>query len=125
MRSGIQRRRILARAIGKESHLTRALDQYLYWLVEKTGMSLDSALILETALQRFPPDERGHWIAEAKRLAHIVEAYGRLGRKRRLADTGRYAFVPEVLALCQQAKCTDPIIVDSEPHRARAFTSYA
>jgi Mu transposase-like protein len=83
-------------------------------------MSQDSATTLEAALQRFPTDERGHWIAEAKRLAHIVEAYGRLGRKRQPANNGQHAFVPEVLALCQQARCTDPIIIESEPHRGRA-----
>ena len=70
--------------------------------------------------RRLPQQERPAWITEANRLARIVEHYAGLRPKRkRHAITGHYEFVPDAFALCQQAACRDPVILDREPHRAR------
>jgi hypothetical protein len=75
---------------------------------------------LSAALGRLPQAERPAWIEEANRLARIVEHYGSLRPKRRRhLLTGHYEFVPDVLALCRQAACRDPVIIGREPHRAR------
>src|SRR5256885_3809868 len=64
---------------------------------------------LSAALRRLPLQERPAWIKEANRLARIVEHYASLRPKRRRhAITGHYEFVPDALALCQQAACRDP-----------------
>ena len=75
---------------------------------------------LSAALGRLPQEERPAWIKEANRLARIVEHYAGLRPKRRRhAITGRYEFVSDAFALCQQAACRDPVILKREPHRAR------
>jgi hypothetical protein len=67
---------------------------------------------LSAALGRLPQKERPAWINEANRLARIVEHYASLRPKRRRHPlTGQYEFVPDVLALCQQAACRDPVIL--------------
>lgn len=82
-------------------------------------MHLDEAG-LGASLQRLSPIERPAWLAEAKRLLKIVEAYHLIRQKRRLnLCTGKFEFVKEVLELCEQARCFDPLILRSEPHRAR------
>jgi len=59
---------------------------------------------LSAALGRLPQDERPAWVAEAERLARLVECYAILRPKRtRHPVTGRYEFVPEACALCRQA----------------------
>ncbi len=74
---------------------------------------------LSAALGCLPQQERPAWINEANRLARIVEHYAGLRPKRRHhAITGRYEFVPDAFALCQQAACRDPVILGGEPHRA-------
>ena len=80
---------------------------------------------LSASLQRLSPIERPVWIAEARRLLKIVEAYNSIRRKRRLNPcTGKFEFVKGVLELCEQARCSDPMILRREPHRARALSPY-
>ena len=59
---------------------------------------------LSALLGRLPQEERPAWVAEAERLARLVECYAILRPKRtRHPVTGRYEFVPEACALCRQA----------------------
>jgi Mu transposase, C-terminal len=75
---------------------------------------------LETVLRRYPPEERRAWTDELKRLAQIVESYLTIDPKRRRTKPGgRFQYVPAVIMLCQQAICTDPLIIRREPHRRR------
>jgi hypothetical protein len=75
--------------------------------------------MLEEALKRFPPSERQAWVREVKRLTYIILTYASIVKKRQLnRETGKYEFVSDVLLLCQQAKCNDPILISREPHRA-------
>lgn len=72
-------------------------------------------------LQRLPAGERPLWIAEANRLARLVERYQQLKPKRRINPlTGRKEFLPEVFALCREARCDESAILAKEPHRAKA-----
>ena len=76
---------------------------------------------LRQILQRLPAKDRPLWIAEANRLAGLVERYRRIRPKRKTDPlTGRKGFVPEVLALCQEARCNDAALLAKEPHRSRA-----
>ena len=87
-------------------------------------MHLDEAG-LGASLQRLSPIERPAWLAEAKRLLKVVEAYHLIRKKRRLnLCTGKFEFVKEVLELCEQARCFDPLILRREPHRARQLSPY-
>jgi hypothetical protein len=75
---------------------------------------------LTAALARLPLDERQIWIAEANRLRLLVERYATLEPKRRRNPaTGKSEFVPDVIALCEEAVCDDLVILAREPHRAR------
>ena len=76
---------------------------------------------LRQILQHLPAQERPLWIAEANRLARLVEHYQRLKPKRRTNPlTGQKEFVPEVIALCQEARCDEAALLAKEPHRAKA-----
>lgn len=82
--------------------------------------------------RRLPQKERPAWIKEANRLARIVEHYATLRPKRRRHPlTGHYEFVPDAFALCQQAACRDPVILDGSrtgrvrPPRRRSMTGSA
>ncbi len=87
-------------------------------------MHLDEAG-LGASLQRLSPFERPVWLAQARRLLKIVEAYNSIRKKRWLNPcTGKFEFVKEGFELCEQAKCSDPIILRREPHRARALSPY-
>jgi hypothetical protein len=88
-------------------------------------MTTDGEGDLHEALQRLPEAVRGNWISEVKRLTRIVIMYEGIRPKRRLNPTSKsYKFVPEVLALCQEARCIDPVIVARERHRARPPSPY-
>ena len=87
-------------------------------------MLIDEASF-SASLQRLSPIERPVWIAEAGRLLKILEAYNSIRKKRRLNTcTGKFEFVKEVLELCEQARCSDPIILRREPHRARQLSPF-
>jgi len=76
---------------------------------------------LQQILQHLPISERPLWIAEANRLARLIERYQQLKPKRRTNPlTGQKEFVPEVCALCQEARCDEAAILAKEPHRAKA-----
>ncbi len=80
---------------------------------------------LRAFLQRLSPIERPAWMAEARRLLRIVEAYHSIRKKRWLNPcTGKFEFVKEALELCEQARCSDPMILRREPHRARALSPF-
>ena len=60
---------------------------------------------LQQILQHLLIGERPLWIAEANRLARLIERYQRLKPKRRTNPlTGQKEFVPEAIALCQEAR---------------------
>lgn len=80
---------------------------------------------LHTALKRFPLEERDAWIAEVQRLAGIAERYDRISPKRlKNPATNKHEFVAAVLTLCQEAACTNQIIITREPHRAAVPSLY-
>lgn len=74
---------------------------------------------LNISLRRFPLEERDAWLAELNRLAEIAERYACISPKRvKNAATDKHEFVPAVLTLCQEAACTNQVILAKEPHRA-------
>lgn len=76
---------------------------------------------LRQILQHLPIKERPLWITEANRLARLVERYQRIKPKRKGHPiTGQREFVPEVLAICQEARCDEAALLVKEPHRAKA-----
>jgi transposase-like protein len=80
---------------------------------------------LDQALLRYPLAERMSWRAEALRLGGIVSEYARIKPKRRRdPKTGKYEFTPEVRRLCEQARCSDAVILTREPHRARGVSPH-
>ncbi len=105
---------------------------------------VDGSVLLELrlneALKRFPFEVREAMLNEARRLVGIVERYNAIAVKRRRATVdgspARLEFVPEVLALCKEATCTDQIILDyyksrqhsirkgNEPARAQCPSPY-
>ena len=84
-------------------------------------MKREDEEMLRQILQHLSVKERPLWIAEANRLARLVERYQHLKPKRRTNPlTGQKEFVPEVCALCQDARCVESAILAKEPHRAKA-----
>ncbi len=75
---------------------------------------------LTQALKRYAPDVRDAFLHEAQRLASIVERYDGIQVKRqKVKGKSSYEFVSEVLALCDEARCTDPAILALEPARSK------
>jgi Mu transposase-like protein len=72
---------------------------------------------LAKALLRFPTDERQAWMTEVNRLAAIIERYDRTSPKR-IRQSETYAPAPAVVALSNEAACTDKTILAREPRRA-------
>ena len=67
---------------------------------------------LDQALLRYPLAERMSWRAEALRLVGIVSEYARVKPKRRRdPKTGKYEFTSEVRRLCEQARCSDAVVL--------------
>jgi len=80
---------------------------------------------IEDALRRLPAAQRDAWMREARRLARIVESYGAIKPKRLLiAGKAKYEFAPAVIALCEEARCKERVIIDREPHRANRPSPY-
>ncbi|MCP9496259.1 MAG: Mu transposase C-terminal domain-containing protein [Pyrinomonadaceae bacterium MAG19_C2-C3] len=76
---------------------------------------------LHTLLLRYPAVEREAFLAEAQRLAMIVESYMSIKPKQqRNSQTGKLEFVTAVRALCLKAACTDAAVLAREPHRAKS-----
>ncbi len=79
---------------------------------------------LTIALQRYAPEERDAFLQEALRLQSIVQRYAVINPKRAKDAAGKLDFVPEVLRLCEQTKCTDPIVLRREPAKAKAVSAF-
>jgi DNA-binding PadR family transcriptional regulator len=80
---------------------------------------------LNLALRRFPLDERDAWLTELNRLSNIVQRYDNLNPKRiKNSETGKYEFVAGVQGLCDEAACSDPVILGRESHRAEPPSPY-
>lgn len=87
----------------------------------ETPDASDSIQKLQKALAKLPAEERDALIAEAQRLANIVGRYERISPKRHLSQqSGKHEFVPAVVALCEEARCTSPLVLAREPSRADA-----
>ncbi len=80
---------------------------------------------LTDALTRYPistkasePDVRGAMLAEAQRLFEIVGRYEAINPKR-VKKGGKHEFVPDVRRLCDEAVCTNQVVLAVEPKRAK------
>lgn len=93
----------------------------------ETPDAADSSLITEVsnekrltdALTRYEPTVRDAILAEAQRLLEIVNAYEAINPKRQKNGNGKLEFVPTVHLLCQQAICTNKVVLAVEPKRAK------
>src|SRR5262249_27383595 len=64
-------------------------------------------------------DERAAWLAEAVRLAKLLNRYDRtIPKRRRNATTRKLEFTASVVDLCREAVCHQPLILRRQPHRA-------
>lgn len=81
--------------------------------------------LITEALKRFPFAERDAWIAELNRLSNLIERYSKINPKRiKNSNTNKHEFVTAVLDLCQEAACTDEVILSREPHRGQPPSPY-
>lgn len=72
------------------------------------------------ALKRYEAKTRDAFLAEAYRLFEICNEYESIEPKRRKNKaTNKYDFVPEVLALCDEAVCKNQLVLAVEPKRAK------
>ncbi|MGA9768834.1 MAG: transposase [Blastocatellia bacterium] len=85
-----------------------------------TSNSSSSLTRLNQALKRFPLGERDAWIAEIQRLAEIIQKFDNINPKRvKNPSTGKYEFTQAVITLCNEAACTDALILSRESGRAK------
>jgi hypothetical protein len=85
----------------------------------------DGTKKLQAALVKFSLEEREALIAEARRLAEIVSRYEAINPRQQLNPaTGEREFVPAVATLCEEARCTSPVILAREPSRGDARSPY-
>jgi len=88
----------------------------------KYGISEQEAEI-NSLLLPLTPEERIAWMAEALRLARIIELYNKIRPKRRRnRHTGGWEFVPGVMELRQETACKDQLILARHPHRANLLS---
>ncbi len=73
---------------------------------------------LTEALLRYDVKVREAFLQEAARLADIVERYASVNPKRTKVG-GKYEYVSEVLALCDETECIDQTILAVEPSRSK------
>ncbi len=87
---------------------------------ETEPVKTDSEVKLIAALQRYAPEVREAFLAEAQRLLEIARRYERVETKRAKNAEGKYEFVPEVLAICSEAVCTEPLVLSVEGKRSKS-----
>lgn len=73
---------------------------------------------LTRLLSRYSKDLRDAYIAEINRLNNIVTRYASINPKRMRNDHGKLVYISEVIALCCEAVCSNPLILEREPKRA-------
>lgn len=100
-----------------ESSLAADLGGAAADAVDVSGTDGDRRLV--EALTRYATDTRGAFLAEAQRLSSIVEKYESITPKRVKNAAGEHEFVEAVLALCEEARCVDPVILAIEPSREK------
>ncbi|MGH9943323.1 MAG: Mu transposase C-terminal domain-containing protein, partial [Pyrinomonadaceae bacterium] len=89
------------------------------------GSADDATVRLQATLVKLPLEERDAWLAEAQRLMRIVERYEAINPRQQLNPaTGKREFVPAVFALCEEAQCSEQLILNREPHRAQSPSPY-
>lgn len=81
-------------------------------------LALDAEDRLTQALVRYRPEVRHAFIAESQRLASIIDRYQKVTPKREKRD-GKFEYVAQVLELCEEAACIDPIVLAAEPSRSK------
>ncbi len=83
------------------------------------GLAGQEAIVTKLLLH-LTTAERFSWIAEAVRLARLVERYALIKPKRRRSSTtGKRDYVEGVRELCREAPCQDTLILSRHPHRSR------
>lgn len=75
---------------------------------------------LAQALKRYDMNVRDAFLAEAQRLASIVERFNAIKPKQVRDSKGKMTIVPAVLDLCTETRCSDPAILAVEPARAKS-----
>lgn len=88
-----------------------------------TEESIEIERRLTESLLRYKPDVREAFRNEAVRLQDIVNRYSIINPKRIKID-GKHEFVPEVLRLCREAVCSDPIVLQVEPKRGKPVSPF-
>lgn len=88
------------------------------------GLS-DRLSALQAALLRFPMDERDGWLREIERLGKLIEKYDSIDPKRSFnPTTKKYEFVASINDICEEARCTEALILAREPRRAQRPSPY-
>lgn len=87
-----------------------------------SSLTIESKLVL--ALKRYEPKVRDAFRNEAIRLSKIVVRYELINPKRIKNADGKYDFVAEVAALCEETICDDPIVLSVEPSRSEPCSPF-
>jgi Mu transposase, C-terminal/Mu DNA binding, I gamma subdomain len=104
----------------RANRISSSSPEILGLLAEAENFGLaDRETRITELLSLLAADERAAWLAEAVRLAKLLDRYDRtIPKRRRNATTRKLEFTAAVVNLCQEAVCHQPLILRRQPHRA-------
>ncbi|OLE52651.1 MAG: hypothetical protein AUG51_16910 [Acidobacteria bacterium 13_1_20CM_3_53_8] len=125
-RNGKLIREVLLESLPEDMQATwakRNLGTDEMYVEESSAPVLSQAEALARALSGYDVETREAFIDEINRLNSIVDRFENISPRSVVRDGAR-VFVVEVESLCEEARCTNTLILKLEPSRAKKVSGY-